>query len=145
MARTTRDIKCRIHPGDAVFDDQKTADELLAIEAVARGRYEASGSRNAASEFLSVMTVAELNNRSAAFGGDGYWNDPDMMVTGEQGLTQEEQKAHFALWCVMAAPLMLGDDPRVMTAAEKEIVLNPIALGRAPLAGRVPRWLPSGC
>lgn len=96
MARTTGDIRARIHKGGAVFDGVK----------------------------LSVMAVAEENNESAAFAGHGYWNDPDMMVTGNQGLTQEEQKAHFALWCVMSSPLMLGNDPRIMTQDEKDIVLN---------------------
>ena len=96
MARTTGDIRARIHKGGAVFDGAK----------------------------LSVMDVAEENNQSASFAGHGYWNDPDMMVTGNQGLTQDEQKAHFALWCVMSSPLMLGNDPRVMTQDEKDIVLN---------------------
>jgi alpha-galactosidase len=101
MARTTYDIAAKINKGGAVFDDGAPR-----------------------KNFLSVMEVADQNDRSAAFAGDGYWNDPDMLVTGEQGLTQEEQKAHFALWCVMSSPLMLGNDPRNMTPAEKEIVLN---------------------
>jgi alpha-galactosidase len=70
------------------------------------------------------MTIAEENNRFAARAGRGYWNDPDMMVTGGHGLTVEEEKAHFALWCIMSAPLFLGNDPRQMTAQEKQIVLN---------------------
>ncbi len=96
MARTTGDIRGRIHKGGAVFDGEKR----------------------------SVMQIADENNRAAAFAGNGYWNDPDMLVIGEQGLTLEEQKAHFALWCVMSAPLVLGSDPRAMTPSEKEIVLN---------------------
>jgi alpha-galactosidase len=47
-----------------------------------------------------------------------------MLVTGNHGLTLEEQKAHFALWCVMSSPLMLGNDPRAMSPAEKAILLN---------------------
>jgi alpha-galactosidase len=75
-------------------------------------------------DLLTVMQVAEENNKWAAKAGHGYWNDPDMLVTGEQGLSVEEQKSHFALWCIMSSPLMLGDDPRNMTTAEKNIVLN---------------------
>jgi alpha-galactosidase len=101
MARTTYDIRSRIHEGGAGFDDVQ-----------------------ARTNHLSVMAIAEQNNACASFAGKGYWNDPDMLVTGNQGLTQEEQKAHFALWCVMSSPLMLGNDPRVMTPEEKEIVLN---------------------
>ena len=74
------------------------------------------------------MAIVEKNNRHAAKAGNGYWNDPDMLVTGDQGLTQEEQKAHFALWCLMSSPLILGNDPRVMTAQEKAIILNKEAI-----------------
>ena len=95
MGRTTGDIRSR-QSGGAVFEGGKH----------------------------SVMAIAELNNAAARHAGQGYWNDPDMLVTGEQGLNQEEQKTHFALWCVISAPLMLGNDPRVMTEAEKSIVLN---------------------
>jgi alpha-galactosidase len=77
---------------------------------------------------LSVMQIAEENNKWAAYGGHGYWNDPDMLVTGEQGLGLEEQRSHFALWCIMSSPLMLGDDPRNMTTQEKDIVLNKEAI-----------------
>jgi alpha-galactosidase len=73
---------------------------------------------------LSVMSIAEENNKWAKHAGPGYWNDPDMLVTGKQGLSPEEQKAHFALWCIMSAPLMLGNDPRNMTQDEKNIILN---------------------
>lgn len=99
MGRTTGDIRCRIH-GGAIFDGQKK------------------------SKMSSVMSIADLNNASAAFAGPGYWNDADMLVTGDRGLTQDEQTSHFALWCVMSSPLMLGDDPRNLTPEEKAIVLN---------------------
>lgn len=101
MARTTYDIRARIHQGGAGFDDPVPREN-----------------------FLSVMAVAEQNNQSASRGGRGYWNDPDMLVTGDQGLTPDEQRAHFALWCVMSSPLMLGSDPRQMSAVEREILLN---------------------
>ena len=31
----------------------------------------------------SVMSIVELNNEYADKAGNGYWNDPDMLVTGE--------------------------------------------------------------
>ena len=74
------------------------------------------------------MQVADLNNAHAASAGNGYWNDPDMLVTGEQGLTDAEQEAHFALWCVMSSPLMLGNDPRSMTAFEQDLITNKVAI-----------------
>jgi alpha-galactosidase len=99
MARTTWDVACRRY-GGANFDSNKQG----------------------------VMTIAWMNNDAADFAGHGYWNDPDMLVVGDQGLTVEEQKVHFALWCLMSAPLMLGNDPRKMEDYEREILLNPECL-----------------
>ena len=99
MARTTGDIRARVN-GGAVFDNMDR----------------------------SVMAVALENNESASSAGKGYWNDPDMMVTGDQGLTIEQQKVHFALWCIMSAPLMLGNDPRTMSQEEKAIIMNKTAI-----------------
>lgn len=96
MGRTTGDIKSN-QTGGAVFDNEKNN---------------------------SVMTVALKNNQYHKQAHPGYWNDPDMLVTGNQGLTLEEQKAHFALWCIMTAPLFLGNDPRHMTGEEKAIITN---------------------
>jgi len=52
------------------------------------------------------------------FAGPGHWNDPDMLVVGfgffEDGglhwtrLTPHEQLTHITLWCMLAAPLLLG-------------------------------------
>jgi alpha-galactosidase len=105
MARSTQDIKSRISQG-AVFNSEARENKGL----------------------LTVMAIAEFNNLSASAAGNGFWNDPDMLATGEQGLNFEEQKTHFALWCIMSAPLILGNDPRKMTAEEKSIVLNKQAI-----------------
>lgn len=42
----------------------------------------------------------------------GAWNDPDMLEVGNGKLTDDENRAHFSLWCMMAAPLILGNDIR---------------------------------
>ena len=77
----------------------------------------------------SVMAIAETNNSLAEFAGNGYWNHPEMLVVGERhGLNVEEQRAHFALWCIMSLPLMLGNDPRTMTDEEVEIITNKKAI-----------------
>jgi hypothetical protein len=57
------------------------------------------------------------------------------------GLTQTEQVAHFSLWAILAAPLLLGNDPRAMSTQTLEILLAPevIAVNQDPagLQGRV--------
>ena len=46
------------------------------------------------------------------FAKPGHWNDPDMLEVGNGELTKDQNVAHFALWCMMAAPLILGNDLR---------------------------------
>lgn len=103
MGRTTGDIKS-LQTGGAVFD---TEDNI---------------------SFNSVMRVSEINNQHYKDARPGYWNDPDMLVTGEQGLSVDEQKAHFALWCIMSSPLILGNDPRTMKNDELKIITNKTAI-----------------
>lgn len=40
------------------------------------------------------------------------WNDPDMLMIGMEGLSEEMEKTHMAMWCMMNSPLMMGLDLR---------------------------------
>ena len=71
-------------------------------------------------------------------GLDKGWNDPDMLMIGMDGLTPEMNRTHFAMWCMMNSPLMLGMDLRRVQkgdwmyniiANEKLIALNQDILG----------------
>lgn len=55
------------------------------------------------------------------FAGPGRWNDPDMLQVGNLK-TDIENKAHFSLWSILAAPLMAGNDLRSMTDNVKQIL-----------------------
>ena len=77
---------------------------------------------------LSVMQIAMMNNQWATQAGNGFWNDPDMLVTGDLGLSLNEQRTHFALWAVMSAPLFLGDDPITISPGEYQIITNKTAI-----------------
>jgi alpha-galactosidase len=70
-----------------------------------------------------------------AYAGPGHWNDPDMLVVGLPGLTTEEARAHFSLWCILAAPLICGCDVTSMSHEICDILLNPeaIAVDQDPL------------
>jgi alpha-galactosidase len=48
------------------------------------------------------------------FAGPGHWNDPDMLQVGNLK-NETENRAHFSLWCMLAAPLMAGCDLRTMS------------------------------
>ena len=62
--------------------------------------------------WASVIGIYEVNVRLYKYSGPGAWNDPDMLEVGNGKLTYEENKSHFTLWCMMAAPLILGNDIR---------------------------------
>jgi alpha-galactosidase len=58
------------------------------------------------------------------YAGPGHWNDPDMLEVGNGGLTEDEDRAHFSLWAILAAPLIAGNDVSTMTPATKAILTN---------------------
>ena len=62
--------------------------------------------------WASIRGIYEHNVRLYKYAGLGAWNDPDMLEVGNGRLTYDENKAHFSLWCMMAAPLILGNDIR---------------------------------
>lgn len=62
--------------------------------------------------WFSVIGIYEVNVRLAKHSCKGAWNDPDMLEVGNGELTHEENRSHFSLWCMMNAPLILGNDIR---------------------------------
>ncbi|MCY0879262.1 MAG: glycoside hydrolase family 27 protein [Firmicutes bacterium] len=83
----------------------------------------------------SVLRIFEHNRTLNAYAGPGGWNDPDMLEVGNGGLTPTQARSHFALWCLMAAPLLLGHDLRTMTDDTRNIIANRalIAIDQDPL------------
>ena len=56
------------------------------------------------------------------YASPGHWNDPDMPEVGNGEMTEEEYKTHFSMWCMLAAPLMAGNDLRNMSESTKMIL-----------------------
>ncbi|MFI3169844.1 MAG: glycoside hydrolase family 27 protein [Faecalibacterium sp.] len=79
---------------------------------------------NTPGQFSSIYECANLSNRSADFAGQGAWNDAEMCVVGDPGINDVEGASQFNLWCVMASPLMLGNDLRTMSERTIEIITN---------------------
>jgi alpha-galactosidase len=59
-----------------------------------------------------------------SFAGPGHWNDPDMLEVGNGGMTANEYRSHFSFWCLLAAPLIAGNDVRSMSPEIQEILTN---------------------
>jgi alpha-galactosidase len=84
---------------------------------------------------LGVVQILDQVDGLESYAGPGHWNDPDMLEVGNSGLSDTEARAHFSLWCILAAPLMAGNDLRNMTAATHDILTNKelIAVDQDPL------------
>ncbi|CAB0005315.1 unnamed protein product [Nesidiocoris tenuis] len=60
----------------------------------------------------------------AKFAGPGHWNDPDMLLIGNYGLSYEQSKTQMALWAILAAPLLMSNDLTDIRKEYEEILLN---------------------
>ena len=63
-------------------------------------------------KWASIVGIYGFNVLLYKYARPGAWNDPDMLEVGNGNLTFEENKSHFTLWSMMAAPLILGNDIR---------------------------------
>jgi len=80
-------------------------------------------------DWARAMRMAYANEKLAAFAGPGHWNDPDMMIAGMPGVSETQDRSFFSLWCLMAAPLIAGNDLRSMSKATIETLTNLEAIG----------------
>jgi alpha-galactosidase len=76
---------------------------------------------------LSVMSILDLQEGLRIHAGPDHWNDPDMMEVGN-GMSVNEDRAHFSMWCMLAAPLIAGNDLRNMSPETIAILTNKEAI-----------------
>ena len=92
---------------------------------------------------MSVLEIIDINEPLRQYAGPGHWNDPDMLEVGNSAtvdgifydMTDSEDRAHFTMWCMMAAPLILGNDLTKITPETLAIITNKemIAVDQDPL------------
>jgi alpha-galactosidase len=73
---------------------------------------------------MGIQNIVNVTVPLASYAAPGGFNDPDMMEVGRSGLTDTEQRSHFALWAIMASPLIAGNDVRSSSAATLAILNN---------------------
>lgn len=71
-----------------------------------------------------MMLIYSRNVKLYKYASTSHFNDPDMLEVGNGKLTYDENMSHFALWCMMAAPLVLGNDIRNITKPVLNIITN---------------------
>ncbi len=72
---------------------------------------------------FGVVQILDMQNGLRKYAGPGHWNDPDMLEVGN-GLSDSENRAHFSMWCMLAAPLIAGNDIMHMTPETKKVLEN---------------------
>ena len=84
---------------------------------------------------MGWVPILEKNADLAPYAGPCHWNDPDMLEVGNKALTPTEGRAHFAMWCMLAAPLIAGNNISTMNEATRAILTAPeiIAIDQDPL------------
>lgn len=82
----------------------------------------------------SVRDIIAENLYLSAYAGNGRYNDMDMLEVG-RGMSREEDRTHFAMWCIMSSPLLIGCDLTTLTPETLQLISNPelIALNQDPL------------
>lgn len=91
--------------------------------------------KGATTQWAGVMFELDRTAAVSAVAGPGHWNDADMMLVGVGSdggrltvMTPTEQQAHFSLWCLLASPLIIGNDVRHMTPQTLAIITNKEAI-----------------
>jgi len=70
-----------------------------------------------------VLQIMDMQEGLRAYAGPGHWNDPDMLEVGN-GMAEHQDRAHFSIWAMLAAPLIAGNDVRQMSAGTRSILLR---------------------
>ncbi len=88
-----------------------------------------------------IKMIYNHNVKLYKYSGVGHYNDPDMLEVGNGKLSYNQNVSHFSLWCMMNAPLILGNDLRTMSEQVKAIVTNKnlIAINQDPLCKQAKR------
>ncbi|CAH1391697.1 unnamed protein product [Nezara viridula] len=72
-----------------------------------------------------IMNFFANNQDTVAIhAGPGHWNDPDMLIIGNFGLSYEQAKVQMAIWAILAAPLFISTDFETIRPEFAQILLN---------------------
>lgn len=69
------------------------------------------------------MKIVDMRKDIRKYSGPDHWNDFDMMEVGNE-MNDTEDKSHFSIWCMVASPLIAGNDFRSMSKETLEILTN---------------------
>ncbi len=73
--------------------------------------------------FSTILHIIDLNADLYKYAAAGHYNDMDMLQVG-RGMSYDEDKSHFSMWCFLNSPLLAGNDLRNMSKQTVEILTN---------------------
>lgn len=94
-----------------------------------------------------VLPILDMRKRDniRQYAGPDHWNDFDMLEVGN-GMSVNEDRAHFSMWAMMASPLIAGNDLRKMSKETLAILTNKdvIAVDQDPLGVQGFKYMSGG-
>ena len=76
-------------------------------------------------DYYQVTLIGFQQNGLEKFAGPGHWNDPDILQVGLHKMNDDEGRTQMALWSILAAPLIAGNDLPSMLKETRETLTNP--------------------
>jgi alpha-galactosidase len=76
-------------------------------------------------DYDRVSLFGFQHNGLEKFVGPGHWSDPDVLQVGLGKLSNDEGRTQMTLWCILAAPLLAGNDLTKMSKETLETLTNP--------------------
>ncbi len=117
IARTGRPMVYSIHGRGAVWKYSAAAGAQL---------WRTTGDIH--DDYNRMIAIGFAQKGLERYAGPGHWNDPDMMEVGNGGMKDNEYRMHMSLWCLLAAPLIAGNDLTTMTPETLSILTNAEAI-----------------
>jgi len=81
-------------------------------------------SADADGTWKGVLAALDVDAPLFPYAGPAGWNDPDILQVGDRVLTRAEERSHFSLWSMLAAPLLTGYDLPSMSAGSLAVLQN---------------------
>lgn len=81
------------------------------------------------SSMINIINWYSMHQeRILSYSGFGSWNDPDMLIIGNDDLSVKQSQTQMAFWAMLSAPLIMSADLRTIHPEFKEILLNEDAI-----------------
>jgi len=81
-----------------------------------------SDSWQSLSSIINIYGKNEFHFAEAA--GPGHFNDPDMLILGNFGLSHDQERVQMGMWAIMASPLIMSNDLRAIRDSSKQLLTN---------------------